>query len=72
MNTQLFPKRNILDVMARMYVDYVFELAASPQPLSQGIGATAGPKDGDVDDGAYADDDKDERTSPRPKLATLS
>jgi len=38
--------RTALDVMAAMFVDHIFELAA-------------GPKDQEVNEGAYADDDRD-------------
>jgi len=39
-------KHYLYDVMAKLFVDSVFEMAK-------------GPKDGDVDEGAYMDDDKE-------------
>ena len=39
-------KHHLYDVMAKLFVDSIFEMAQ-------------GPKDGDVDEGAYMDDDKE-------------
>ena len=57
-------KRDALDIMASMFVDHIFDLAtSSPALLLKEKGVTAGPRDTDADDGAYANDDVEERIS---------